>query len=173
MSEFTFELRQGQGGISGQQEQTALRMRCAVFEKLTLESINARAVLVPLRRPVVSKVGLFKDWPLILIDLYTREGIVGRSYLEPYLKNAARYIVPAIHDLAAALQGKSLAPLDNFQSNRRSSKLSAHQRSRSGSHTDTVTSMMLRTPSSARIASRALTPSAKTRRLIRSTTLNS
>jgi len=58
MSEFTFELRQGQGGISGQQEQTALRMRRAVFEKLTLKSINARAVLVPLRRPVVSKVGL-------------------------------------------------------------------------------------------------------------------
>ncbi len=41
-------------------------MRRAVFEKLTLELINARAVLVPLRRPVVSKVGLFKDWPLIL-----------------------------------------------------------------------------------------------------------
>ena len=57
-----------------------------MFEKLTLKSIDARAVLVPLRRPVVSKVGLFKDWPLILIDLYTHEGIVGRSYLEPYLK---------------------------------------------------------------------------------------
>src|SRR5260370_8428537 len=81
-------------------------MSRAVFEKLTLKSIDARAVLVPLRRPVVSKVGLFKDWPLILIDLYTREGIVGRSYLEPYLKNAARYIVPPIHDLAAALAGK-------------------------------------------------------------------
>jgi mandelate racemase len=91
----------------------------AVFEKLTLKSIDARAVLVPLRRPVVSKVGLFKDWPLILIDLYTREGVIGRSYLEPYLKNAARYIVPAIHDLAAAQEGKPLAPLDDFQNNRR------------------------------------------------------
>ena len=63
-----------------------------MFEKLTLESIDVRAVSVPLRRPVVSKVGLFNNWPLILIDLYTREGIVGRSYLEPYLRNAARYI---------------------------------------------------------------------------------
>ena len=43
-----------------------------MFAKLTLKSIEARAVLVPLRRPVVSKVGLFSDWPLILIDLYTR-----------------------------------------------------------------------------------------------------
>ena len=35
-------------------------MSRAMFEKLTLKSIDARAVLVPLRRPVVSKVGLFK-----------------------------------------------------------------------------------------------------------------
>jgi mandelate racemase len=60
-----------------------------VFEKLTFKSVEVRAVCVPLRRPVVSKVGLFKDWPLILIDLQTEEGVVGRSYLEPYLKNAA------------------------------------------------------------------------------------
>src|SRR5437868_13433984 len=83
MSEFTFELRQGQvlQRSTARQERTALRISRSMFEKLTLESIDARAVLVPLRRPVVSKVGLFKDWPLILIDLYTREGIVGRSYL--------------------------------------------------------------------------------------------
>ena len=69
-------------------------------EKLTFRSVTARPVLVPLRRPIVSKVGLFDQWPVILIDLATEEGIVGRSYLEPYLKHSARYIVPAIHDLA-------------------------------------------------------------------------
>ena len=72
------------------------------FEKLTLKSVDVRPVLVPLKRPVVSKVGRFDEWPVILIDLYTEEGIVGRSYLEPYLKHAVRSIVPAIHDLAAA-----------------------------------------------------------------------
>src|SRR4029077_15775167 len=95
-------------------------LRPAMFEKLTLKSIDARAALVPLRRPVVSKVGLFEDWPLVLIDLYTNEGIVGRSYLEPYLKNSARYIITAIQDLGAAQVEKPLAPLDSFQSNRRS-----------------------------------------------------
>jgi mandelate racemase len=94
-----------------------------MFERLTLKSIDARSVLVPLRRPVVSKVGLFDDWPLILIDLYTNEGVVGRSYLEPYLKSSARYIIPAIQDLAAAQAGKPLAPLDSFQTNRRSLNL--------------------------------------------------
>ena len=98
-----------------------------MFENLTLSSIDVRTVLLPLRRPVVSKVGLFKDWPLILLDLYTREGIVGRSYLEPYLKTAARYIVPAIQDSAAAQIGKSLAPLDAFQAGRRSLNLVGYE----------------------------------------------
>ncbi len=95
--------------------------------KLTLKSIEVRAVSVPLRRPVVSKVGLFKDWPLILIDLYTNEGVVGRSYLEPYLRNAARYLVPALHDLAAARAGQELAPLSDFQDNRRGLNLVGYE----------------------------------------------
>src|SRR5262249_6362443 len=70
---------------------------------------------VPLRRPIVSKVGLYNDWPLILIDLYTEEGIVGRSYLEPYLKQAARYLVPAIMDLAEVLKGQVVAPFEWFR----------------------------------------------------------
>jgi len=85
------------------------------FEKLTLRSVNVRAVLVPMRRPVVSKVGLFDQWPIILIDLVTEEGVVGRSYLEPYLKHAARYIVPAIHDLAAARIGQPIHPIEDFK----------------------------------------------------------
>ncbi len=98
-----------------------------MFEHLTLKSIDARAVLVPLRRPIVSKVGMFSDWPLILIDLYTQEGVVGKSYLEPYLKDAARYIIPAIQTLAEAQVGKPLAPLDAFQHNRRALNLVGYE----------------------------------------------
>jgi mandelate racemase len=83
--------------------------------QLTLESIRARAVVVPLKRPVVSKVGLFQDWPLILIDLYTNEGVVGHSYLEPYIKQAVRYIIPTIQDLAEAAKGQPLAPFDMYR----------------------------------------------------------
>lgn len=54
--------------------------------RLTLQHVRVRAVNVPLKRPIVSKVGLFRDWPMILIDLYTNEGVVGHSYLEPYLR---------------------------------------------------------------------------------------
>ena len=85
------------------------------FERLTLRRVNVRPVLVPMRRPVVSKVGLFDQWPIILIDIETEEGIVGRSYLEPYLKGSARSIVPVIHDLAAARAGQPIRPLEDFQ----------------------------------------------------------
>jgi mandelate racemase len=95
--------------------------------QLTLRSIDVRAVSVPLRRPIVSKVGAFREWPLILIDLHTREGIVGRSYLEPYLKNAARYVIPALLDLAEALRDQPLAPLERFQANRRSLNLVGYE----------------------------------------------
>ena len=84
--------------------------------RLTLKDVRVRQVVVPLKRHVVSKVGLFSDWPLILIDLYTNEGIVGHSYLEPYLKQAARYIVPAIEDLAQAARGRPVAPFDAYRS---------------------------------------------------------
>ena len=65
--------------------------------------------------PIVSKVGSFTDWPLILIDLYTEEGVVGCSYLEPYLKQSARYIVPVIEDLAEAAKGQPVAPFDAYR----------------------------------------------------------
>jgi mandelate racemase len=84
-------------------------------DKLTLESVEVRAVSIPMRRPIVSKVGTYPEWPFILIDVRTKEGIVGRSYLEPYLKQAIRYIGPAILDLAEAFQGRRLAPLDLYR----------------------------------------------------------
>jgi len=83
--------------------------------KLTFRSVRVRPVVVPLQRPIVSKVGEFHDWPLILIDLYTNEGVVGHSYLEPYLKSAARYLVPLIDDLAQAAQGQTVAPFDAYR----------------------------------------------------------
>ncbi|MGI9492340.1 MAG: enolase C-terminal domain-like protein [Geminicoccaceae bacterium] len=82
---------------------------------LTYDKIVARPVLVPLGRPVVSRVGLFEEWPLILIDLHTKEGVIGRSYLEPYIAKSARYLVPMIEDLAALFKGKPVVPADDYK----------------------------------------------------------
>ena len=86
--------------------------------RLTLRAVELYAVSIPLKRPVVSKVGLFDRWPLILIDLYTEEGVVGRSYLEPYLERSVHYLVPAIRDLAEARKGRPIAPLHDFRMGR-------------------------------------------------------
>jgi mandelate racemase len=56
------------------------------LERLTLKSIRARPVLLKLKRPVVARIATLTDWPLILIDLHTEEGVIGRSYLEPYIR---------------------------------------------------------------------------------------
>ena len=86
--------------------------------RLTLRSADLRSVSVPLKRPVVFKVGLFDRWPLVLIDLHTEEGVVGRSYLEPYLERSMRYLLPAIRDLAEVRKGRPIAPLDDFRTGR-------------------------------------------------------
>ncbi len=87
---------------------------------LTLESVQVRGVVVPLRRPIVAKVGEFSHWPFILIDVRTKEGVIGRSYLEPYVEKSVKYIAQAITDLADALKGKPLAPLDAYRDGMRS-----------------------------------------------------
>jgi mandelate racemase len=92
-------------------------------QALTISSVEIRTVSVPLRRPVVSKVGLFSDWPMILVDLRTREGVTGRSYLEPYLRQSLAYLVPAIRDLVARVAGTPIGPFDFFQQARASLSL--------------------------------------------------
>jgi mandelate racemase len=94
---------------------------------LTLARVEVRSVVVPLRRPVVSKVGSFEDWPLILVDLYTDQDVVGRSYLEPYLTESLGYLVPAIQAIAAGRQGQPINPLEDYQRSRRATNLVGYE----------------------------------------------
>ncbi len=66
------------------------------------------------------RIATMTDWPIILIDLTTEEGIVGRSYLEPYVPKAMKYLIPALHDLGEMLRGTRLSPIDVFGAARRS-----------------------------------------------------
>jgi mandelate racemase len=87
---------------------------------LTFKSIRARPVVLKLKRPVVARIGSIADWPLILIDLFTEEGIVGRAYLEPYTIKTMRYLVPALHDFGDMLKGRRVAPVELYDLARRS-----------------------------------------------------
>jgi mandelate racemase len=71
-----------------------------------MKSIRARPVVLKLNRPVIARIATLADWPLILINLYTEEGAIGRSYLEPYIRRSIRYLIPALHDLGEMLKGR-------------------------------------------------------------------
>ena len=90
------------------------------FESLTFKKIVARPVVVKLNRPVVARIATMGEWPLILIDIYTNEGVVGRSYLEPYVIKSMRYLVPALNDFGEMLVGSSLSPIDLYEKTRKS-----------------------------------------------------
>jgi mandelate racemase len=90
------------------------------FERLTLKSIRARPVVLRLKRPVIARIATITDWPLILIDLYTEQGIVGRSYLEPYTAKAMKYLIPALHDFGDMLKGRQITPIELYELARKS-----------------------------------------------------
>jgi mandelate racemase len=87
---------------------------------LTVRSITARPVVLKLKRPVVARIATITEWPLVLIDLQTEEGIVGRSYLEPYVVKSLRYLVPALDDFSTLLKGRRVAPVELFDAARKS-----------------------------------------------------
>jgi mandelate racemase len=95
----------------------ALERRLAT---LTFKGIRARPVVLKLKRPVVARIATLTDWPLILIDLYTDEGVVGRSYLEPYTAKAMKYLIPALHDFGEMLKGHPIAPTELYALARKS-----------------------------------------------------
>jgi mandelate racemase len=90
------------------------------FEPLTFKDLRARPVVLKLKRPVVARIATITDWPLILIDLHTEQGIVGRSYLEPYLVKSMRYLIPALNDLSSLLKGRTVAPVELYDAARKS-----------------------------------------------------
>lgn len=87
---------------------------------LTFKSIRARPVVLKLKRPVVARIATITHWPLILIDLHTEEGIVGRSYLEPYTPKTMRYLIPALHDFGELLKGRAVTPVELYDIARKS-----------------------------------------------------
>jgi mandelate racemase len=82
---------------------------------LVVRHVAVRTVVVPLRRPLATRVGDFSRWPLLLIDVSTEEGITGRSYLAPGLSRAAAALREVVRDLGTGLQGRPVAPAAYFE----------------------------------------------------------
>lgn len=83
---------------------------------LVLRAATVRAVVVPLRRPIIAGIGRFDEWPLVLVDLEMTGGAVGTSYIAPYRAAALPAVVAELRDLLDGLSGRALAPGDLFSS---------------------------------------------------------
>jgi len=80
--------------------------------KLKIESIRTRAVPVPMKRPLATSTGALTAAALLLIDLQTDAGIVGRSYLFGLGKHNLPPIAKLVEAMAEMLKGDALAPFD-------------------------------------------------------------
>jgi mandelate racemase len=77
---------------------------------LTIESVTARPIDLALERPVETAAGVMATTPLVLIDIRTREGVVGRSYVRCYTPLALGPLADLISAVGGALAGGSAAP---------------------------------------------------------------
>ena len=82
----------------------------AVSEPLTVRSVDATLVAVPMRRPLGTSVMRVTEAPLLLIDLRTEEGITGRAYLFCYLESAGHAAIALTRDASASLAGTVASP---------------------------------------------------------------
>src|SRR5687768_15569726 len=81
---------------------------------LTIQEITARAVVVPLSRPLRTAVGEIPAAPLVLIDLKTRQGVVGRSYLFAYTEVALAALTTLVEEIGRELHGRDLSPVSRM-----------------------------------------------------------
>lgn len=79
---------------------------------LHLRAVQVRAVGAPLKRPLATSTGKITEAALLLIDLQTDQGIVGRSYLFGIGRQNLPAIAKLVEAMAAMLEGDALAPFD-------------------------------------------------------------
>jgi mandelate racemase len=80
--------------------------------KLVLRDVRARAVAVPMRRPLATSTGSISVSPLLLIDLLTGSGLVGRSYLFGIGRHNLAPLKALVEAMAEMLKGDSVAPFE-------------------------------------------------------------
>jgi mandelate racemase len=80
--------------------------------KLTVRSIRAVAVKVPMTYVLGTSAQAVREAPLLLVDVETEEGVIGRAYQFCYLPAAAPAIVTMLEEVLRTVQGDPVAPLE-------------------------------------------------------------
>ncbi|MBI2185921.1 MAG: mandelate racemase [Acidobacteria bacterium] len=82
------------------------------FPRLSIRSIRATPVLVPMRYALGTSAATVRDAPLLLVDLETHEGVTGRAYQFCYRPAAAPAVVRFLNDILEAIAGAPVVPGD-------------------------------------------------------------
>ena len=82
------------------------------LDKLKIRSLRARAVAVPMKRPLATATGAVTIAPMLLLDLATDGGITGRSYLFGINAPHLRPMAELVDAMAAMIKGDALAPFE-------------------------------------------------------------
>lgn len=77
---------------------------------LTIRAIGARAVNVPLAKPLPTSSGAITTVPLVLVDLVTEQGVTGCAYVFCYTSIALPPVAHLVRSLGEMLQGDVVAP---------------------------------------------------------------
>ena len=83
----------------------------AIMADLRLRSVSCIPVEVPLRYVLGTSAATVRAAPLLLVEVLTEQGIVGRSYVFCYRRSGARSIAIVLDEAAALVCGDGVAPL--------------------------------------------------------------
>ena len=81
------------------------------LQRLRLRGVTCTAVEVPMRYVLGTSAATVKAAPLLLVELRTEEGVVGRSYVFGYRRSGARAIATVLEEAAELVRGDAIAPL--------------------------------------------------------------
>ncbi|HTG97157.1 MAG TPA: enolase C-terminal domain-like protein [Burkholderiales bacterium] len=79
---------------------------------MKIRNLRLQAVAAPMKRPLATSIASVTVAPLLLIDLETDDGIVGRSYLFALAKHHLPPLAKLLEAMAEMVKGDEVAPLD-------------------------------------------------------------
>jgi len=77
-----------------------------------IRGVKARAVVVPISRPVKTAFTTIDAAPLVLIDVETDSGVTGRAYIFAYAGLTLKPLTLLIEEIGRELVGKPIVPFE-------------------------------------------------------------
>src|SRR3954468_4351011 len=82
------------------------------MRSLRIRDVRARAVAAPIRRPLVTSIATVNTASLLLLDVQTDAGIVGRSYLFALGRHNLAPLAKLVEAMAEMVKGDVVAPYE-------------------------------------------------------------